>query len=251
MSFTSRTATAAFLTAVLAASAEAGQVRLQIRDGLVTLQAVDASPREILAEWARVGQTRVVNGDKVAGGVLTLELNGVPERQALDIVLRAAPGYLAAPRQVAAAGASIYDRILVMPGLRQAAGIPAPAPVAGRGRGNQPAGNMGSPAMGNQPQPTIMVDDQDEPVVQQPMPNPVSPGAAQPGMPTQSPYPNQPVNPYGNPYANPYGIQQQQQQQQQQQPVPATAPGMTGPGTASRPGMPTAPPKPPGGPGGE
>ena len=49
--------------------------------------AKDATVRQILAEWARVGQTKIVNVERIPGGPLTLELNNVPEAQALDILL--------------------------------------------------------------------------------------------------------------------------------------------------------------------
>jgi type II secretory pathway component GspD/PulD (secretin) len=85
----------AFLTAA-AATASAGELKLTIGNGLVTLVAKDVTIREILAEWARVGQTRIVNADKLTGGPVTLELTNVPEAQALDTVLRSAAGYVMA-----------------------------------------------------------------------------------------------------------------------------------------------------------
>jgi hypothetical protein len=91
------------------------QVRLTLDNGLVTLEATNASPAAILQEWARVGGTKVVDGEKLNSPPVTLRLEGVPERQALDIVLRSAAGYVAAPRAAAAAGASQFDRIVVMP----------------------------------------------------------------------------------------------------------------------------------------
>jgi len=70
--------------------------------------------RQILTEWARIGGTKVVGGDKVTG-VVTLKLVNVSERQALDIVLRNVAGFMAAPRQASAApGASDFDRILIL-----------------------------------------------------------------------------------------------------------------------------------------
>ena len=47
--------------------------------GRSSLVAKDATVRQILAEWARVGQTRIVNGERIAGGPVTLELTNVPE----------------------------------------------------------------------------------------------------------------------------------------------------------------------------
>ena len=88
---------------------------LQIQNGLVTLDARNVSPRQILAEWARVGGAKIVNGEKVAGPAVTLQLPGVPERQALDIILRGVSGYMLAMRQPGSAGASTFDRILILP----------------------------------------------------------------------------------------------------------------------------------------
>ena len=53
---------------------------------------------------------------------MSLELNNVPEAQALDTLLRAVSGYLAAPRAVVAPNASAYDRIFI---LATSTGTPA------------------------------------------------------------------------------------------------------------------------------
>src|SRR5204863_8035194 len=71
--------------------------------------------RQILAEWARAGQARIVNGDQVAGGPMTIELTDMPERQALDILLRTVGGYFAAQRPSPLPNAAFYDRIVVLP----------------------------------------------------------------------------------------------------------------------------------------
>lgn len=104
--------------ALLATPARA-DVRIAIANGHVTVSATDATAREILTEWARVGQTRIVNIERISGAVMSIELVNVPEAQALDTLLRAVGGYLAAPRAVAVANASLYDRIYVLatPGL--------------------------------------------------------------------------------------------------------------------------------------
>jgi hypothetical protein len=95
-----------------AASAE---VQLAIQNGRVTLVATDATVRQILTEWARVGQTRIVNVEQIPGGPLTLQLTGVAESEALDLLLRSVTGYMAATRSVPAPNLSRYDRILVLP----------------------------------------------------------------------------------------------------------------------------------------
>ncbi len=116
-------ATGLFLCGTLPASA--GPVSVTIRDGLVTLKAQEATPRQILSEWARVGRVTVVNLDRLPGGPITVELVDVPESKALDIVLRAVGGFVAAPRAVRDSQISQYDRIFVMTTL-----APATSPVS-------------------------------------------------------------------------------------------------------------------------
>src|SRR3954462_1637628 len=113
-------------------------VRVSIANGMVTLSATDATVRQILDEWARVGQARIVNVERLSGPPISLELTNVPEAQALDTLLRTVSGYLAAPRAVAVPNASMYDRVFVLPASSgtpsRAAAAPAsavtPAPFA-------------------------------------------------------------------------------------------------------------------------
>src|SRR5712692_10940958 len=100
----------------LAASSDASaEVHLTIQNGRVSLIAKDATLRQILAEWAKVGQTKIVNAERVPGGPLTLQFTNWPERQALDTLLRTLAGYVAQPRQIDVANLSHFDRIVVMP----------------------------------------------------------------------------------------------------------------------------------------
>lgn len=103
---------AALWLAAVAAGAQ--PLSLAIQDGRVTLEASGVSVQQVLAEWARVGGTRVVGADRLSVPPLTLTLADVPERQALDIILRGAAGFVAAPRTDGTAGASVFDRIIVM-----------------------------------------------------------------------------------------------------------------------------------------
>ena len=80
----------------------------------MSLDAQDVTLRQILTEWARIGKTRIVNVERITGGPMTLKIDGMPEKQALDIILRAIPGYMALPRETLLADASLYDRILIM-----------------------------------------------------------------------------------------------------------------------------------------
>jgi hypothetical protein len=121
----------------LPAGAAADPVQLTIHDGRVTLVAANASVKQILAEWARIGRTRIVNGERVPGGLVTLQLTNVPEKEALDLLLRTAAGYIAAPRAAGVSDGSLFDRILILPtsatppatALRQPTPAPVPAPI--------------------------------------------------------------------------------------------------------------------------
>jgi hypothetical protein len=129
-----RVVTAAALLTAFAGSANAQQsVQLQFNAGQVTLSAQNAPVRAILAEWAKLGGATIVNGDRVAGPPVTLELAGVPERQALDIVLRSVAGYIVAPRPAGSSGASTFNRIVILP-TSVAPRNPPPATTAAGGR---------------------------------------------------------------------------------------------------------------------
>jgi hypothetical protein len=166
----------AFLAAVacgLSVPASAGDLKLTMQNGKVTIIAVDVPMRQLLQEWARVGQTKIVNGEKLSGPNVSLQLIDVPEREALDILLRSASGYIAAPRPVQVAGAAMFDRVTIMPTSRPPAVTASNTPPA--------------PTFQRVPQP---IDDTDEPInvsMPQPQPGLVRQGANQeigqfPGM---------------------------------------------------------------------
>jgi hypothetical protein len=120
--------TAALVTSLSAAPAFA-DVQLSINAGRVTISAKNATVAQILAEWARVGQTKIVNAERIPGGPITLELANVSEREALQVLLRSVSGYVAAPRAESVANASQFDRIMVMP-TSSPARPAAPGPAA-------------------------------------------------------------------------------------------------------------------------
>jgi hypothetical protein len=91
------------------------EVSVTMNGGRVTVTAKNATVGQILAEWAKVGQTKIVNAERVPGGPMTLELKDVPEAEAIEILLRSAGGYVLAPRRAATTNASRYDRILILP----------------------------------------------------------------------------------------------------------------------------------------
>ena len=108
--------TFSILSVLAAASTASAQVQLTMESGHVSLIAKNATIRQILAEWERVGQTKVVNGERVLGGALNLELTNMPEQQALDIILRTVNGVIFAPRtRLAGGNVSAFAQIILMP----------------------------------------------------------------------------------------------------------------------------------------
>jgi hypothetical protein len=103
------------LLSLAAGSTAFADVQFSLRDGRVSIVAKDATLAEILTEWAKIGQTTIINADRLPHDRVTLELRNVGEQQALDVLLRAVSGYLAAPRAIPVASASQFDRIFVMP----------------------------------------------------------------------------------------------------------------------------------------
>ena len=128
-----RTICVGVVVLALSASASAQQLTLEFKDGRVTVDAAGVPVRTILSEWARLGGTKVVGGDRVSGAPLTIRLENVPEAQALEVILRNVAGYMAAPRRADATGASAYDRILVLP--------TSSAPAAATAANSRPGAN--------------------------------------------------------------------------------------------------------------
>jgi hypothetical protein len=183
------------LVAAGVAAPAAAEVRIAMQGGVVSLQATNATLREILAEWARVGRTTVLNGDKVQGGPITLQLLNVPEAQALEVLLRTISGYVAAPRRVANPGLSVFDRILIMPA--------SAAPRAARPAAAPP---MFQPPRFPQPQAQPQEDDQsqDQGFNQPPQRAPVfTPFAQSQGVAAQPPQPQETPAPQASPRSQP------------------------------------------------
>jgi hypothetical protein len=224
-------AVALSLAATLPVSAQS--VSLTLRDGRVTLITQNATPAAILAEWARLGQVKVVDAERVPGTPLTLRLENVPEREALDIVLRGAAGYIAAPRAQALAGsASRFDRVIVM---ASSPGASTAARAGGAASGARAAAIAPAPAMPAQVEEDVV---QGQPALMEETPAPM-------------PAPEQPVSSTNFDYANPqryFAARQAEQQaaeagQQQQQQVtqPSASPFGSMSQTTARPGMLPAP----------
>lgn len=201
--------------------AQAPKVQLAIRDGRVWLSANDASVSEILAEWSRVGQTQIVNGDRVPGRRITVQLTGVSESEALDLLLQAASGFVALQRAVELQSLSRFERILILPTSTlpidpRVRAVAAPLPVP------QPAPPVAIPTPTPGVQRLIGADGQPLPDDQQdaaPMPGVV------PQPPSTPPVPALPAAPPTRTY-------------------PASLPGVPFPGMVPQPAQPPPIPQP-------
>jgi hypothetical protein len=207
-----------------AAPADAGELKLTIANGRATLIAQDVPVRQILAEWSRLGGTKIINGDKLMGPPVTLHIIDKPEREVLETLLRSASGYVASPRTIGSVGVSAFEAVMIMPTSRPPA-VTASGPPAF----NQRPGFPQPQPMPQQAMP-VVEDDEDREVAEQGvvpppgvMPQPgmmTQPGMmAQPGVqPQVQPYPGMMQQPAVQP-----GMQQPGMQQPQQQ-VPMTSP---------------------------
>lgn len=210
--------------------ASAGELKLTMQNGRVTLIADNVPLRQILQDWARIGQTNIVNADKLTSTPMTLQLVDAPEREVLDILLRSAAGYIAAPRPSAVANAALFDRVTIMATSRP----PAASAVA----------TQSVPTFQRPPQPA---DESDEPInVTVPPPQPQNPVTMQfPGlMPNGQPLPNTSTQPGPLTSPRPGALPQPGTGN-----TPFVIPNPYQPGQVIRPGMPVAPGG-PGGPGG-
>lgn len=135
--------------AALPAAAQPQPLSIAIQDGRVSLQARNVTVRQILAEWSRVGGTRMVNVERVGGGPVTLEFTDLPEREALDILLRNVAGYVLGARQMPTASGSLIDRVLIL----ASSSAPPPRPAGPQTFNNGPATRTPRPAF---PQPQVM-----------------------------------------------------------------------------------------------
>ena len=219
--------------------AAAGDLKLTLDNGRATLIAKDVPLRQILDEWARIGKTTIVNGDKLMGPPLTLQLVDRPEREVLDVLLRSASGYIVAQRNISLAGASQFDKVMILPVSRGPVGVASATP---------PPTQFGRPPTMMQQQMPMPVVDDDEPVE----PPQMQPGPNNPNNPNGPNGLNNPNNPQGLP-----NIPARQGPATGQPALTAPRPGMMLPAPPQGQPNPYGPPgqvppfvRPPGGPGG-
>ena len=226
---TMRLQTAIACLAVLlgsAAPSSAQAVSLQFDNGLVTLNAQNAPIRTILAEWSRLGGTRFVNAERIGGAPVTMELTALPERQALEILLRSVAGYVATQRE-GSSGVSQLGGVMILP---TSAPVRAPAPVT-----------FGATIVQQQQRQDDVLNDQNPEDRQgQRIPTPVNPFSATPGT-TNTPAVIRVVTPGAT---APFGTVQQEPASGAPQPARPSNTIQTLPGT-SRPGEITPQPQQP------
>lgn len=197
----SRIIVAALLVLVGAASASAQVLSLEFHDGRVKLIAENVPVSRILAEWARLGGTKIVNGERMPGAPVTLQIVDVPERQALETILRGAAGYMVSARETTPPpGASAFDKILVLPTTTRAAAAaspqPPPPPPQFQNRLDTDV-NLDEPEENPQGPPPGVFQRGRAPGANAPANRPPSEVPAEEPVPDTAPVPPSPGNPFG------------------------------------------------------
>jgi hypothetical protein len=172
-----------FVAGVLAASASVASAQtadraLQLQfheDGTVSLSARNVTTSEILSVWLAECKCVVVNGNRLAGSVISTPVlfERAPQAVVLRSLLKQAGGYVLTPRRPGTTGPSAYETIYILPTAAPA----APFMTAGGGAGS---------AISFQPTqiPTAGApDDEIPPVMQIRIPEPIDPS----GTPTPEP----------------------------------------------------------------
>jgi len=118
-----------------AGEARAQALTVELRDGVVQIDARGVSVRDILRRWSQVGGVSIENIDVVSPAPVTISLTRVTETQALRVLLRDVPGYVLAARDEGSVGRGVIGRILIAAsGSGQSSSAPAtsrPSPAAG------------------------------------------------------------------------------------------------------------------------
>jgi hypothetical protein len=117
-------AAAMTIVVVAAVHPSAGQPTIRVQfaaDGRVDVSAFEATPAEILQEWARAGKVEVAGTEHLPGERVSLELRGVSEADAIQRLIGETCYLDPEPRDEAVAGASRFSRIVVRRGSPRSA----------------------------------------------------------------------------------------------------------------------------------
>jgi hypothetical protein len=109
------------------AGAQTPHVSLVLDERGVTLDARDATLREVLSEWERVGGMKLLNAEVLDDRRVTLQVSAVGEREALDILLRDLGGYVLGVRGAGASGGSQFGTLVLAANRGPAPRVPTPA----------------------------------------------------------------------------------------------------------------------------
>lgn len=80
--------------ALASGDAQGQDLQLHLQNGFVTLKARNVALADVLRRWADVGGVSIVQRGRPFDALVTLDLTDVPERTAVDILLRGSSGYL-------------------------------------------------------------------------------------------------------------------------------------------------------------
>lgn len=106
---------AVLLSSVPAQAQSVRKLDVSFHEGRVSIVAENVTLAEIFAEWARKGGSRIVNAERLPGTpVMLTEFKDQPEAAVLRTLLREAPGYGAAMRTTAPAGASTVQTVFIL-----------------------------------------------------------------------------------------------------------------------------------------
>jgi hypothetical protein len=106
------------------------KVQIAFDHGTVSLTAKDATLREVLAEWTRLGGTPFVGAERLTGGPMTLQFDKKPEIEVITSLLRGASGFVAGPRRDGSEAASTIEVVYVLATSTATAGASYSSPTA-------------------------------------------------------------------------------------------------------------------------
>ena len=133
--------------AIAQSPAPSRALELNFSNGLVTLVARGVTVPEIMGEWARKGGSKVINAEKMVGGLVNYEFHDVPETVVLQSLLRSAAGYIAAPRRPGGpVGASSIEQVMILATSRPSASAVITMPT---NQVQNPMPNPGQPMQGS------------------------------------------------------------------------------------------------------
>ena len=98
-------------------------------NGVMSLNATNASLRDILNEWKRKGGTAFDGTERLPGSPLTLQFDHRPETEVMASLLRNASGYVIGPRQAQSRAASSIEVVYVLATSTASSSGYSPAPA--------------------------------------------------------------------------------------------------------------------------